>query len=70
MEDNINDNENNVYYCRGCLSLAVINAGGCDYCKDCGSMDIAWAPFERWQWLYRNKYGQDFVDIPQKRKKQ
>lgn len=70
MDDNIHDNEDNVYYCRECMSLAIINAGGCDYCKSCGSMDISWAPFERWQWLYRNKYGHNLVNIQPKWHKQ
>lgn len=54
-------NDEPVWYCRECLSLTILTAGGHDYCKDCGSTDITWAPLERWEWLYRNKYGHSLM---------
>lgn len=59
-KDNYEDEP--VWYCRECLSLTVMNAGGRDYCRDCGSTDIAWAPLDRWEWLYRNKYGMTLLE--------
>lgn len=34
------ENEDKVYYCAGCLSLAVVQFQDQDYCRDCGSDDI------------------------------
>ena len=61
-------NSGPVWYCRECLSLTVLNAGGRDYCRDCGSTDISWAPLERWDWLYRNRYGHRLLDEKVKQK--
>lgn len=55
-------NSEPVWYCRECMSLAILNAGGHDYCRQCGSTDIAWAPIERWEWLYRNRFGHKFLE--------
>lgn len=62
MENKHDIDDNDVFYCRNCMSLAIIDAGPYCYCRTCGGTDIATAPFERWQWLYRNKYGHDLVE--------
>ena len=62
MADNNTYDDEPVWYCRECLSLAIVDAGGRDYCKACGCTDTVPAPFERWEWLYRNKYGKPLID--------
>lgn len=58
-------NKEPVWYCRECLSLTIMNSGGQDYCRDCGSTDITWAPIDRWEKLYRMKYGYRLMNKPE-----
>ena len=56
------ENYNNipVYYCRDCLSLAILRVPGMKdacYCDTCGSTDIAEASIEEWEALYKQKHG-------------
>ena len=52
-------NKEPVYYCKKCLSLAIIaynEAGIPEYCNSCGSIDIDTTSIEHWQELYNEKY--------------
>lgn len=59
----IEDSEYNgepVYYCKDCLSLAIVELDGIyDYCANCGSMNTGAATFEDWQDMYECKYMRD-----------
>lgn len=52
-------NREPVFYCKKCLSLAIIaynEAGIHEYCNSCGSIDIATTTIEEWQQMYSEKY--------------
>lgn len=53
-------NKEKVYYCKHCLSLAVIDAGYCDYCNYCGSTDIEEATLEEYDNIYFKRFGKKF----------
>ena len=58
-------NSEPVYYCKHCLSLAVLNIPDVPdtcYCDKCGSTDIASSSIEEWEELYQKKYGHKFVN--------
>ena len=46
-----------VYYCDSCLSLAVQDIDGIQFCKDCGEVVVNEASIEDWEMKYKNKYG-------------
>lgn len=53
-----------VYYCKRCLSLAIKQMPfmeNKDYCESCGAVDIGETSFEEWEVMYQNKYGHSFV---------
>ena len=52
------EEEDNVWYCNKCLSLAIIinSELGFDYCNDCSSTDIKEGTIEEWEALYKKKY--------------
>lgn len=50
-------NEEPVFYCKHCLSLAIKNISIGDCCMDCGSMSIGKATLDEYDMLYMNKYG-------------
>ena len=52
-------NKEPVFYCKKCLSLAIIaynEAGISEYCNNCGSTTIGITQIENWQKLYNEKY--------------
>ena len=49
-------NEDKVYYCSQCLSLAIIRDNGIDYCKHCGYAVINECSIEKWEELNKEKY--------------
>lgn len=58
------ENDDKVYYCRDCLSLAVIGTElGIDCCQECGSTDIGETDFDSWEKMYNNRYGRNFLNI-------
>lgn len=49
--------EEPVYYCKDCLSLAVYDMAGLPYCNQCGSSDIETTDIHTWEKMYEEKYG-------------
>lgn len=60
-------NEEQVYYCKECLSLAIIddrdNEGNLifSFCNNCGRTDIKSTDIFTWEKMYKEKYGTDFI---------
>lgn len=42
------DDWDRFWWCKRCLSLAIVDGGGYNYCDDCGCGDIREGLFERW----------------------
>lgn len=58
--------EDNVYYCKNCLSLAIKGSDmGIDFCDDCGSTDIGECSFEQWNEFYNKRYNKEFLKTKQ-----
>lgn len=61
-EDKINEyNSEPVYYCANCLSLGIVEEGGVEYCKECGSLAVCSTSIENWEYLYEKRYGKKFI---------
>lgn len=61
MEHNNQYNEEPVFYCNRCLSLAIIRSkGSYCYCKECNSADLGVTDIDDWEELYKKKYGIKF----------
>ena len=50
-------NDEPVYYCMHCLSLAIRDMGFGDCCGECGSTAIAKGTLEQYDRLFKAKYG-------------
>lgn len=52
-----------VYYCKNCLSLAILRDGdtGC-FCNDCGNTDTSMSNIDTWEFLYEQEFGELFLD--------
>lgn len=50
-------NDEPVYYCKHCLSLAIKDIGIGDCCADCGSMIIGVTTLEGYDRLYKARFG-------------
>lgn len=57
----INDIEDNVLFCSSCLSLRIMDAEGEDFCDICGNASIKNDTIEKWDELYRTKYGKSYI---------
>lgn len=57
-------NNEPVYFCTSCLSLAIMNYSGIvnAYCGHCTSTDIRECHISEWEKLYKEKYGHKFID--------
>lgn len=56
-------NEEPVFYCKACMSLAVkAYSENTNYCNDCGSTKITTDTIEHWETLYKNKFGKSFLE--------
>lgn len=51
------EEEDIILYCRTCLSFAVVEECGIDYCEDCGSTDIGEMDVVEWEKAYIKRYG-------------
>lgn len=54
-------NDEEVFYCKHCLSLKIRSADQQDYCDDCGSADIESASIFDWEKLYKEKYNKTLI---------
>lgn len=59
---NNNYNEEPVYHCTRCLSLAIMESEGTMYCDKCGNTDIQQANIFDWENLYKGKYGDKYLN--------
>lgn len=62
-----------VHYCKDCLSLNIRyikDVVDSDYCDSCGSTDICQGHIESWKKLYKEMYGEDFINSNNKSKLQ
>ena len=50
-------NDEPVYYCSHCLSLAIKEIGFGLYCLDCGSTSIKSCNIDEYDEMYKAKYG-------------
>lgn len=51
-----------VYFCKECLSLLVRQYDEkTNYCDKCGSTDIEVTTIDKWQELYKDKYGKNLI---------
>lgn len=53
--------EDEVYFCSSCLSLAIIIDNGVEYCKKCGCAIINKATIEEWEKLCKEKYPKQYI---------
>ena len=50
-----------VVYCKHCLSLAIRNSDGIDYCDKCGGTETGEAHIHEWEKMYGQKYGGNYL---------
>ena len=63
--------EDDVFYCRGCLSLKIFKLdgrGGVSYCGDCGGISIGSVGIDSWNKMYEKRYGHEYVRKDRTRK--
>lgn len=55
--------EEPIKYCTRCYSLKIgyEDAIDTEYCMECGCSDIAEASIYRWESMYKNRYGHEFL---------
>lgn len=58
-------NEEPICFCKRCLSPRIIheNDESTDFCDDCGSTSIIEANVFEWEKLYKETYGDIYLDI-------
>lgn len=55
-------NDEPVFYCKHCLSLAIISLEGLEFCDSCGSVDIKEDHINNWETEYKEKYGVEYLN--------
>lgn len=58
-------NKEDVHYCKDCLSLKIRYIKGIidsDYCDECGSTKVDTMPINEWINLYKDTYGEEYVE--------
>lgn len=56
-------NEEPVFYCKICLSLAIKSINGeFNFCDTCMNTDIESTSIEKWEILYKQKYGTNYIN--------
>ena len=62
IEDQYNEyNKEPVIYCAKCLSLAIREIDGEDYCDKCGSTEIKSCTIYEWENMYQKAYGKKYL---------
>lgn len=69
-KEQISSEEENVFYCARCLSLAVKTFRDQDFCINCGSTDIRETDFNEWEVMYENANGEKFINIEKNGRKE
>ena len=54
-------NDEPVYFCKHCLSLTIKALGSYEFCDTCGSTDILTTHISKWEHLYKEKYGIEYL---------
>lgn len=65
LREEVNYNEEPVFYCERCLSLKIRFVNGLsnsEYCDDCGSTDVKSTDIEDWRNKFKNRYGYDHLE--------
>lgn len=65
LSKRINYDEEPVWYCTSCLSLAIIRQPDTEvphYCKECSSTNIKTTDISNWRYIYSTKYGVDYLN--------
>ena len=57
-----NKKEDKIFYCKACLSFAIVSIAGIDYCDDCGCTDIGEMDAEEWEKMYVKRYGHKYKE--------
>lgn len=62
MVQRINEfDDEEVLFCKNCLSLKIREFEGRDYCDKCGYLEIESANIKEWSEEYAKAYGEDAV---------
>ena len=61
ITNQIDYNDDPVFYCEHCLSLAIKSIGDVDYCDECGGTDIKTTNIHTWEKEYKEKYGVEYL---------
>ena len=65
MGEEINYNDEPVFYCKSCLSLKIMSIPSMDdseYCDECSSTDIDQCNIEEWEQMYKQRYGHSYLE--------
>ena len=54
--------EEPVFYCKKCMSLAILNVDNYNYCRDCDSTDVDVCMIDEWEDKYETKYGYKYLN--------
>ena len=61
ITNQINYNDDPVFYCKHCLSLAIKFVGNVEYCEECGGTEIEQTDIHTWDKKYEEKYGVKYL---------
>lgn len=56
-------NEEPIFYCKHCLSLTIKAIENVDYCDECGGTDIEKTDIYTWEKEYKEKYGVKYLNV-------
>lgn len=65
LQNKMKYDEEPVWYCESCLSLAIICLNDNDvphYCRDCSSTKINNCDISKWRVMYSSKYGFEYLN--------
>ena len=58
-----NEDDEPVYFCKNCLSLNIRAVmPGISYCKECNCGQVQRSSIQKWEELYKEKYGEKFLN--------
>lgn len=69
-KEQISSEEEDVFYCARCLSLAIKTFRDQDFCTNCGSTDVREAHFNEWEVMYKEANGVNFINIEKNGRKE